>query len=281
MKNQQCPTDFHRQKFLNEISATPQFLAARKGEQYPGQNIPRAAKIGAEALARLNTAESGYKSPDAAVYTLISTIDGFASSVHTLDRLQAHNASSEEKYKHKVNVLHFNHAIKEVIDTHPKATPDELTAFVIDMYSASHHNQHSDIREWEKERDTLRDYVEQHIYGMQHEILGEQIIELTEGVEAYDPEVSINEEMKGIDGKVTMHGHTFVIDIKGSENAVIKSRQSEWHNPDKYIHSCVTPSEAKKYGFRLPYEVAVQKSAEIQTQLEEAYRGSLRSANVR
>lgn len=263
------PHELDPQNYISQIVATEQYRATRKVERFSGENVPRAVSLGAQALAESFTSEHGYKSRQGTRFEVISRINNLVPSVEQLHYLRQNRADKATQRPYAEEVIEFNHSLRNMIDNEPKLTFNQVSNFLVNMYTASNKGRFTDIREWEQNRNKFTQEIEGALRGMRAEIAAEQIIGTMDDVE-YDTEVTVDEELNGIDGFVTMRGVEFPVDIKSSQAAMEKARQRS-HNPEKIIASCVQSSDFQNDTFRLPPETALKKQPHMRAQLEAVY----------
>lgn len=275
--------------YINAIVHSPGFLptlnSALNGESY--SSLPEHVKaevysraVGSTALLLVQekTRPSGYREREANIYDTIGQMDSFVDAQIQLDLIEERKAAGEKiahdaKMPFLEQVIPFNHAVSEIID-HDAATLDTNT--LIDLLTKTYYMKHrgeGDVRYF---NNALRRVV----YGMQHEVLFEQIIRSLSdrGVqyqttsEITDKAKRIQREIKGIDGVALVDGVRLDIDIKKSPLSEQKARQKNSVKSNKLIlWSGVTPQEAGTK-FRLPLPIVERKSDILLSRLQEASR---------
>lgn len=275
------PEHINVNDYTTRIIKSPEFVAYRQRaallerSQSNGEKIEskkKAIKLGARATALSFTKESGYRSPEGDVLNLYSHIDDFSRSQTILD---TKNLTRDQRRAYKGPVIEFNHALKAVIDSHPKENFHTLLGTMGEMYGRI--NGTRDI-------DTLmlfRQQASDAMVGMQGENAGELIAGMTPGYEIdYTKPIGVKEELDGIDLFIHKLGTdtSFAIDFKASTGAVEKARakaMSYGEDPDKYVWSQTTSQDFNN-SFRLPREIAQQRTPGMKKYFDDAYASALR-----
>ena len=163
----------------------------------------------------------------------------------------------------KKRLVEFNHAIKYLLDSDPTLTTTEVSGFLSDVYQEMHEDETN-------ERATeFRDSCEQVLRGMQHEIFAKNIIDSLTPEFTANGEVSIEDDLRGVDIFVTYKGVRFPVDIKASTFHVREKRKNSL-NPKHIIWSGI---HARDVGdrFRLTTQEIAQAKGYMRTALREAY----------
>lgn len=225
--------------------------------------INRAITKSARFLAESATKDSGYRTPEGDRFALIAQLEPFYRAQKALNKIRQQEQEgarvpySKKRY-YRNEVLEFNHALKNVIDSHAHLSFNDLLAFMARMYEGA--NPKQNVADFTHEVRIAMD-------GMRHEIGATQIIGAL-GLE-YD-ETDNEQEMKGQDLIVYISGKPVPIDIKASPTAVEIARQKSPH-PDRIIWSHIENHEFNG-GFRIPYELAQQKGPAMMRDLNKAAR---------
>lgn len=225
--------------------------------------INRAITKSARFLAESATKDSGYRTPEGHRFALIAQLEPFYRAQKALNKIRQQEqegvrVSFSKKRYYRNEVIEFNHTLKDVIDSHPSLSFNELLTFVTRMYQGANPNQN--ITDFTHE-------VRLAMNGMRHEIGATQIIGAL-GLE-YD-ETDNEQEMKGQDLIVYINGQPVPIDIKASPATVEIARQKSLY-PDHIIWSHIEDYEFDG-GFRIPYELAQQKGPAMMRDLNQAAR---------
>lgn len=260
--------------FTRSISGTPEYLRSRSVEQDKPGALRRAVALGSRALAESHTTENGYKSPEACVYDLISTIDDFAQAERELASLDEIRAPRLERLPHIRSVIRFNHAAKALIDSDPSINFSELVTFTVRMYQGMHRDD-PELFDGEASHSRivwLQNAVSDRLHGMRSELAVEQILWAIDDDSLEYEETTIEDELNGIDLFITQRGTRYGIDIKASQAAVDKARLSSSH-PDRIIWSQVSWEDFNG-GFRISDDLARKKAPALKRALTVAARAA-------
>ena len=248
-----------------------------KLERQKGAEVSHAVGRTASFLASLETKPSGYRTPEAATYHLISLIDPFVTSREALDhykQLEAEGTrvSRDQKKPHLLDVIHFDHAAKELIDRVPSLRMSQVVQFVTQMYEVSHRSELARNSEWGRAAKLAEvdNATRQVLHGMRNEVGSEQLFEAL-GL-PYSDNITDEDELNGIDERITLHGIEVAVDLKASPRARDEARKKSSH-PETIIWSQLRPSDFGD-SFRVPQSVAEERAPYMQQALEEALRAS-------
>lgn len=260
--------------FTRTIAGTQEYLKTRSAEQDAPGAIRRAVALGSRALAESHTTESGYKSPEACVYDLISTIDDFAQAERQLAMLGETEASRAERLPHIRSIIRFNHAAKALIDSDPSIGFNQLVTFTVRMHEAMHRDEPGSGDDAIDHANTvwLQNAVSDRLHGMRSELAVEQILWAIDDDSLEYDETTIEDELHGIDLFITQNGRRYGIDIKASQAAVDKARLTSSH-PARIIWSQVSWEDFNG-GFRISDELARKKAPALKRALSGASRAA-------
>lgn len=192
---------------------------------------------------------------DKAIMAIAGTLDSF---VHGLEGIRHHHEVGyldRSTYSSlKGRAARFNHAVKALIEQDPELTFADITTVVTDLYGVLNRQRFGDDRQgFDAEAAWFKKQLESRLRGMQHEVVARQVIEAinktdpvvdpetgarSPRVEA-DPNVSVEDDLKGADLYVTLEGVTFPIDIKASERTAAACRKKSRH-PKSILTSGIT-----------------------------------------
>ncbi len=212
-------------QYFDAIRRSDRFLE-EKSKSRDSDSERRA--IGATALHFVagREAVSKYLDLDVQAIRLIGLLDDFVTAEHGMQDIKARVRDGErvkrsERIPHLTEVIKFNHAFRDLIDTNQGLTVAEIERFIgaatLEMFDSK------------QERDFVLNELRLITIGMQHEIVAEQALWTIDGVEDVI-HADIEDEMVGIDLKVVYNGTVVNLDIKSSqrtaEAAQLKSRGS-------------------------------------------------------
>jgi hypothetical protein len=222
----------------------------------------RAHGLGAAALqlAQENTRESGYKTLDGHIYTLLAACNSSLAAQQKLDQLRYAKSTREEKIPYLEKVVDFNHTLREVIDAGGSSlTPTSLFSMLGEMYQLMYGPDNVSAFTQELRRKFT---------GMRHEIGFEQIIANMPDVE-YINATPKEEIIDGIDMKIKYMGIILPSDIKASQDSATKAQENDWGKNKLYIWSHL---QNQDFGnkFRISNTLAEQKAQEIRPILRDA-----------
>lgn len=247
-------------RFTRSIAETAEYRTSRSNEQDGNGALRRAVALGSQALVGDHTSERGYVSPEGCVYRLISTIDSFVSAQQELDRLKEVGSERRQKLPHLRNVIAFNHAAKELIDSQPDIQFNELVSFTTKMYQGMHRDDpelHDDAR-YHQRTVYVRDSIKEVLHGMRNELAVEQIIWAANDPELEYDDTTVEDELRGVDLFINYHGQRFGIDVKASQAATHMAKLKS-HHPERIVWSQVDWDDFEG-GFRISDELALQKA---------------------
>lgn len=237
-----------------------------------GKPLAHAFSVAAEALAELETTESGRRTPEGHAYALVGQIFDVASSAQVL---RSKHLTPEAKIPHKRRLIRFNHELRAMVDAYQDLSPQEVHRMLIEPYIAIARSGWSSDEQARQEVGAITEEVDTIMFGMWGEINGEMIV----GAAGYeiDTDVTEDDELKGIDGWVHMQpdlGDNYgwmPIDFKGSAE---KARQvNNLHPNNRAVWSQLSHAEFKRARtFRIPPQLAQAKSGAMRRQLEELYK---------
>lgn len=260
--------------FTRSIAGTSEYLRSRSAEQDEPGALRRAVALGASALAESHTTENGYKSPEACVYDLISTIDEFARAERQLAALGETDASRAERVPHIRSIIRFNHAAKALIDSDPSIGFNQLVTFTVRMHQAMHRDdpESGDEAIDHANKVWLHNAVSDRLHGMRNELAVEQILWALDDESLEYEETTIEDELHGVDLFITQNGRRYGIDIKASQAAVDKARLTSPH-PGRIIWSQLSWEDFNG-GFRISDELARKKAPGLKRALSRAARAA-------
>lgn len=222
----------------------------------------RSRALGAAAMQRANenTRESGYKTPEGHLYSLMSQYGSFISSHRALDYLQSHDTSREEKLPELRKAVEFNATLRELID----ASGSSLTATSLFVTLAETFQHMHGTEELPYFMSEMRGVLS----GMRHEIGFEQIIATMPDIE-YEHATPEEDITLGIDMKLSYKGVRIDADIKASAYNAQKANENDWHKNKLYIWSQLSDSDFGN-GFHISNKLAQEKSRDVRTILDDS-----------
>lgn len=215
---------------------------------------------------------------DRSAVEILSILPDFIEAQHALDDMQTEEEEHgrrvprREKMPHKEVAIAFNHTLRELIDTAPDISADEVTRFMsnamLDLGDPS-------------EADYCARETRVVLYGIQHEIGLEQILWNIEGVEDIAHGTSA-QELEGGDLIVTYRGTDIFLDAKASDRSAKKSLQ---HRQEFLHRNNLTEATARggypvwtgltaadfKGGFRISEELASERAPYFESVLDQLY----------
>ena len=241
---EQSPTTTKHQlsaaELLSGIAATPEFSEAQKA--YPfARALARTAFIRAGMFPKVKDerrydAKKLATTPEARVDRMIGTLPQY---VEGLEGMRQHfrdtPPQSGEFHAAKHHVIRFNHSLKALLEADENLDAENLVMVITDMYGVMNSDRWGDDKDgWHSEQAWFKQHIDQCVRGMQHEVIASQIItaigELTDEDGnpidiSVDTNVTIQDEVRGVDMFVTLDGVTFPIDIKASERTAQHARK--------------------------------------------------------
>lgn len=244
-------------EILNNIASTPEFGEAQK--TYPlARALARTAFIRAGMFPKV-VDEKKYNvkklatTPEARLDRMVGTLPQF---VEGLEGMRSHfrdePPQSAEFQAAKHRVIRFNHSLKALLEADENLDAENLVVVVTDMYGVMYSDRWgNDVEGWHAEQAWFKQHIDQSVRGMQHEVIASQIItaigELTDEDGkpidiSVNTDVSIQDEVRGVDMFVTLDGVTFPIDIKASERTAQHARKKS-RKPNSIIATGVHTRE--------------------------------------
>lgn len=224
-KEKNAPT--RTRDIIQSLATTPVFMAklAQTPEAQDEKSIPRiAVALGATAshFVEHHKAQRGsdYLDDVHQELNLVSLVPSAAQGWMVLSAPK-YTYEREEIHQAKRAVIEFNHAIRSIIDRSPSLTRQELLTRISDI--AAHMVPNFLANDF-------RGNVRAVVVGMQQEIFTEQALWSIPDVEV-DDEVSVEDELHGVDIRFHYKGKPYAIDVKSSPESVAEaeanSRQSD------------------------------------------------------
>lgn len=200
-------------QYLEAIARSNDVLVARTE---PNTSARRAFGKAALSMFERRSEGSEYLDMDTQAFRLIGLYDEAVETGLRLDSADANPSlrmTRAEKLPLIRKTLKFNHAIRELIDTHPELTTGDVLQFFngLDLY----------LPESSQSLDR-QDYLRGILRGMQHEVVAEQALWSIPEVEDVI-QASIEEELQGIDLKVVYRGQVYCLDIKSTSYSETKA----------------------------------------------------------
>ena len=222
-------------------------------------------------LAELETSPTGVRSLEGHAYALASLLNGFSSSSQALENVRA--LTKQQADHHKLQVISFNHELRDMVDEYQSITPRELERMLTEIYITLNRHKWTSKEQATLEVDRVHDAIECRMYGMWSEINGAIII----GAAGYDvdTEVTGQDELHGIDGWVDMRPERtdrgrMHVDFKGDWHAADEANRQ--HPNSRALWSQLTRKEYREAGsFRISPALARAKAPDMKQDLEELY----------
>lgn len=237
-----------------------------------GKPMVHAFSVAAEALAELETSETGRRTPEGHAYALAGQMFDVAASARAL---HGSRLSPDAKIPHKRRLIRFNHELRAMVDSYQDLSPLEVRRLLVEPYVTVARRGWNSEAQAQRELTAVTAEVDSIMFGMWSEINGEMIV----GAAGYeiDTDVSEDDELHGTDGWVHMRPEQgpeygwMPVDFKGSAE---KARQvNNLHPANRAIWSQLSHSEfAHARTFRISAVLARARSGAMKAQLEELYR---------
>ena len=186
----------------------------------------------------LDSPDNGFNNLDTELLRTTASIGTFIEAQEELSFLEekrsTHGRLSDDDYERTKElkleyVIPFNHTLKSLINESPNVGISDFTSALAKTYQAAYGRYNALMPEQEKDAQSIIPLNEvmyrlkQITNGMRHEIAAETM--LTAAGIAYDYDVSVEEDARGIDMVVYIDGQREPIDIKASFLAEDKARQ--------------------------------------------------------
>ncbi len=181
----------------------------------------------------------------------------FIEAQHALDRMRADEVNildRDEVVAYKLDVIHFNHLIKDIFDKMPDLPIADVLNFVKTQIL---HQFSPELAKYAYQ------VTRESIVGMQHETAYEQMLYHIEGVDDIRG-ASEEEELLGVDYVFSYRSIPFAVDVKSSERNV-QEAYIKGHDSAVWTH---VPYEAFGGKFRLPYDEVQRYAPRIQADLD-------------
>lgn len=209
---------------------------------------------------------------------LLGTMNPFIHASIELDEMRdGHRHYDKRRARElKTDLISFNHALKDLIDTQPNVTPGDILHFAQNSQNAMGDH---------KAAVASGPLIREALVGMQHESGAEQILWNIEGVsdieskparkpgeslEAYRSRC-VDEELHGTDLWVNYNNQWISVDIKASEMSAINGqRKVIEHNGDGIVLWSQLDLEDFNGTFRIPARLAEQKAPAMERELQRA-----------
>ncbi len=165
---------------------------------------------------------------ETALYAMMGSLP---SLVYSLEGIRHHNEEAKLPYRTfrslKERAVQFNHATKTLIDRDPSIEFGSLSATIVDMYGVLNRDRWRDNSDgYSKEARRFRDQIDGVLRGMYQEVATVEVIRGMENVDiTVNPDVSAEDDLRGVDMWVTLDGVTFPVDIKASERTAHFARK--------------------------------------------------------
>lgn len=199
-------------------------------------NLCHAFTTTALTLIEMGTDKDG-KRPRLADQLDVSTkIPSFITSVTALDKAKSGNYTlpSDVRKKYVVGIVVFNHALEAMIKADPEATPDEVIAFLVGIYTHQYKNS------TEKQKTAAKEHFERRLVGMVSEIVFDQLAEYSD----YEVRgVSVEDDKDGIDRFIKIGNDWIGADAKTSDAA---AKEARIDHPKNFIVSTGIPKDVMK-----------------------------------
>lgn len=193
----------HPKEYITELVSSPDYREARSDtSKSPRQALSRVAmKTVGERLE-----ESEYLDVHAQSVRIMGLLEGFIDAQRWIESHDLEDPSLKlEKRAKKLEVIRFNHALREMIDTQPGLQASDLVNFVASAEMILGGPQSSKY---------VTERVREIVYGMQQEVVTEQAIwEMGGDVLATDEE----DDRRGIDIRFAFNDEIYEIDVKASK----------------------------------------------------------------
>lgn len=196
------------------------------------------------------------RSQESDIYALVGNIQSFTHGIEGLRHLRRKRAEgwwvdSEQTDTLKARAVKFNHVLRHLMEDNPALKANHIEETVTGIYEQLNSGRWShDPEGWDREKSWFAGEVAGLVRAMQQEYLAEQFAEEikkqmeVEGKDfAYVTDVSVEDELKGVDAWVTLDGVTFPIDIKSNQTGVDSARKKE----ELYAKNRKRPAATARY----------------------------------
>lgn len=175
-----------------------------------------------------------------AIYVVTAELNSY---VHGIEGIRHHHEQrglGRDTYQAlKGRATRFNHALKTLIEQDNPPSFKTISKTITDMYDVLNAGRwDGDEKGYNKEKGFFRGQLEGVLRGMEQEVVARQLIDLI-GTKhttvdftgkriprvTVDSNVSVEDDLKGVDMYVTLDDVTFPIDIKASERTAENSRR--------------------------------------------------------
>ncbi len=222
-------------------------------------------------LAQLETSPSGLRSPEGHAYALASLLNGFSSSSLALEKKGF--LTKQQAEHHKLQVISFNHELRDMVDSYQSITPQELDRMLTEIYITLNRHKWTNKEQATLEVDRVHSAIESRMYGMWSEINGAIVI----GAAGYDVDTDVTgqDELHGIDGWVDMRPELtdrgrMHVDFKGDWRAADEANRQ--HPDSRALWSQLTRQDYRETGsFRISPQLARAKAPGMKQELEGLY----------
>jgi hypothetical protein len=222
----------------------------------------RSRALGAAAMQRASehTRESGYRTPEGHLYSLIAQYDSFISSHHALDYLQNHSTTREAKLPELRKAVEFNTTLRELIDAGGSSlTVGTLSTTLAETFQHMH---------GAEELPYFMGEIRRVLTGMRHEIGFEQIVATMSDVE-YEHATPEEDISLGIDMKLLYKGLKIDTDVKSTAFSATKANENSWNQNKLHIWSQLNDSDFGA-GFHISNKLAEEKARDVRAILDDS-----------
>lgn len=218
-------------------------------------------------------------------HALLGTLPAFVQGLEAVDFYHKHPGEMDKGtyYAWKRHTARFNHTLKAMIERDPGLQFDNIVSTVSDLYGVLNRDRWGDDREgYDKAALDFKKHFEGTLRGMQQEVIARQVIEaINETDPRIDPQtgeklprvvvnsdVSVKDDMQGVDLYVTLDGVSLQLDIKASERTAQNARNKSKH-PQSIITSGI-PSQKLNGSFTVSPDWARRNAPDMLIKLQRA-----------
>ncbi len=219
-----------------------------------------------------------------AIYVVAAELNSY---VHGIEGIRHHhtekNLGRNTYQSLKGRATRFNHALKTLIEQDNPPSFDTISKTITDIYDVLNANRWTgDEQGFGKEKKFFKGQLEGVLRGMEQEVIARQLVEyIGKSYAETDPDtgkqvprvevdsnVSVEDDLQGVDMYITLDGVTFPVDIKASERTADNARRKS-RSPRHIITSGI-PSHRIKGTFRASQEDMEYVSKHFMKKLRQA-----------
>ena len=214
MHDKQKPKLGDPREYIRDITRGNEYLEGAQGIRESRQRARLIARIAAK---QYSGESEHYKNIDVLSQDLFSVSFPFLEASIELDRNDdSHHLSYGEKKEFKRDTIRFNHTVREIFDSHPHISEEDITRFVVQTQLMLRG------KEWAM---YARSRTKEAITGMIMEIAYEDALWNVPGVESV-MHADMEQELKGVDLIILFEdGDSLPIDVKTSARGLYEAQK--------------------------------------------------------